>query len=244
MKIKGANILITGSAIRVGKVIALSLAKKGANVVIHYNKSEAEAYKTRAEVDSFNVNSLLIKADMGKVNEIKKMHELVIQQWGHLDVLINNAAIFYRTPLLESTEKDFDNFMDVNLKGPYMLSKLFAENMLERKNGKIINIADVAAKRPWPNYLPYAISKAGVVALTKGLARALAPHIMVNAIAPGTVAIAEDADPGMEKSLIEKTPLKRIGSTMDIANSIAFLIEGTDFINGEVLNVDGGRSLV
>lgn len=244
MKIKGANILITGSAIRVGKVIALSLAKKGANVVIHYNKSEAEAYKTRAEVDSFNVNSLLIKVDMGKVNEIKKMHELVIQQWGHLDVLINNAAIFYRTPLLESTEKDFDNFMDVNLKGPYMLSKLFAENMLERKNGKIINIADVAAKRPWPNYLPYAISKAGVVALTKGLARALAPHIMVNAIAPGTVAIAEDADPGMEKSLIEKTPLKRIGSTMDIANSIAFLIEGTDFINGEVLNVDGGRSLV
>ncbi|GAB4172532.1 MAG: 3-oxoacyl-[acyl-carrier-protein] reductase [Calditrichia bacterium] len=244
MNLKGKHIVITGSAIRVGKIIALTLAKKGTNIAIHYNTSEVEAKQTREEVEAFGVETLLLQADLSKTEDLQKMRDLVMSRWKKVDVLINNAAIFYKTPFLESTEEDFDDFMDVNLKAPYLLSKYFGEMMVQQKSGKIINIADVSAFRPWANFVPYCISKAGVVALTKGLAKALAPYVTVNAVAPGTVLLAEDADPGMEKSLLERTPLQRIGSPIDIANTVAFLLEGTNFITGEVIQVDGGRSLV
>ncbi len=244
MKVEGLNILITGSAVRVGKVMALTLARQGANIAVHYNTSESEALQTKSELEAIGVNTLLVKADMGKVRDIEKMAEIILGKWGYVDVLINNAAIFYKTPFWESTEEQFDDFINVNLKGPYFASKLFGKVMTERRKGKIINIADAGVKRPWPNYLPYTIAKAGMVTLTQGLAKALAPYVTVNGIAPGTVATAENSDPGMERSLIEKTPLRRIGSTIDIANTALYIIEGSDFINGEVIAVDGGRSLV
>lgn len=244
MEIKGLNVVITGSSIRVGKIIALSLAQKGANIVVHYNKSEVEAKQTREELEAYGVNTLLVQADLSRIEDLYKMHDLIMTQWKKVDVLINNAAIFYKTPFLEMKDEDIDNFFKVNLKAPMILSRLFGKEMVEQKSGKIINIVDVSAFRPWANFIPYCVSKSGLVALTQGLAKALAPDVTVNAVAPGTVLLAEDADPGMERSLIEKTPLKRIGSPVDIAKTVLFLIEGSNFINGEIIRVDGGRSLM
>lgn len=244
MELKGKNVVITGSAIRVGKIIALTLARRGANIVVHYNTSEIEARQTREELEALGVETLFIQADLSRKEELYRFHQQVMKRWGRVDVLINNAAIFYKTPFLESTDEDLENFLMVNLKAPTILCRLFGKEMVSQKSGKIINIADVSAFRPWANFVPYCISKAGIVALTMGLAKALAPYVTVNAVAPGTVLLAEDADPGMEKSLIEKTPLRRVGSPVDIANTILYLLEGTDFVNGEVIRVDGGRSLV
>jgi len=224
MEIKEKVIFITGSAIRVGKTIALTLAKKGAQVVIHYKTRKANAEETAAEIARFAAKPLIVQGDISQEAD-----------W--------YRAVFYRTPFLDSTIKDWDFFHDVNLKGTYLGCRIFGEIMFQQKQGKIINIADVSAYTVWENYIPYCVSKAGVIALTKGVAKALAPHVQVNAIAPGTILLAEEYDAEEERALIEKTPLKRIGTPQDIASTVQFLIEGSDFITGAVIKVDGGRSL-
>lgn len=244
MDIHDKVVLITGSAIRVGKAIAMTFAKKGARTIIHYRSSEKEAEATAAEIAAVGHRPLVVQGDVSRREDWERMHEEIMTAYGRLDVLVNNAAIFYKTPFLDATEKDWDQFMNINLKSVFHGSQVFGKGMMAQGSGKIINIADVSAEKVWPTYIPYCVSKAGIVAMTRGLAKALAPAVTVNAVAPGTVLLAESYDEQEEQALIDKTPLKRVGEAQDIANTVVFLVEGSDFISGQVIGVDGGRSLV
>ena len=243
MNISDSVILITGSSKRVGKTIALTLASKGAKICVHYHTSPDEAIKTADEIKHLGADAIIVQADLKKKSDWLQMKETIVEKWHRLDILVNNAAIFYPTPFLDATEKQWDDFMDTNLKSVFLGCQVFGELMMKQQTGKIINITDVSAETVWAKYIPYCISKAGVSAITKGLAKAFAPHVTVNAVAPGTVLLAEEYDESEENALIEKTPLKRVGSPHDIANTVAFLIEGSDFITGEIVKVDGGRSI-
>ncbi len=236
-------ILITGSAVRVGKTIALTLAQNGAQVIIHYKSNKDEAIHTVNEIAQFTEKPLVVQGDISKESDWARMRDTILNHFGKIDVLVNNAAVFYKTPFLQSTVNDWDFFHHINLRGTYLGCRIMGEVMMQQKEGKIINIADVSAYTVWENYIPYCVSKAGVIALTKGVAKALAPYVQVNAVAPGTILLAEEYDEAEELALIQKTPLKRIGDPQDIANTVRFLIEGSDFITGTVIKVDGGRSL-
>lgn len=243
MEIREKVVFITGSASRVGKTIALAFAQKGARIVVHYLNREKEATVTAREIEKMGRESIVLKGDVSIKEDWLQMTNLVLEKWGRVDVLVNNAAIFYKTPFFDAREEDFENFVNVNLKSVFLGCQIVGKEMVKRKAGKIINIADVSAENIWPSYIPYCVSKAGVVAFTKGLAKALAPFITVNAISPGTVLLAEEYDEAEENALIQKTPLQRVGTPEDIASAAVFLVEGSDFITGEILKVDGGRSL-
>ncbi len=243
MQIQDRIVLVTGGAVRVGRTIALHLARKGAKIALHFRRNPEKARQTLQEVQTIQPESILVQGDLRFRRDWESMKETILKQWGRIDVLVNNAAIFYRTPFFEIQDEDWDNFMDSNLKSVFLGAQVMGEVMVQQKEGKIINIADVAAETVWSEYIPYCVSKAGVLALTRGLAKALAPHVLVNAVAPGTVLLADSYDEEEENRLIERTPLKRIGTPEDIARTVAFLIEGSDFITGAVIPVDGGRSL-
>ncbi len=236
-------VLVTGSAIRVGKTIALTLAKHRARVVVHYRTRKEQAEQTAREIAQLGSEPLVVQGDIAMETDWFQMRDQILSRFGRIDVLVNNAAVFYKTPFLESRTTDWEFFQDVNLKGTYLGCRIIGEVMVKQQRGKIINIADVSAYTVWEQYIPYCVSKAGVIALTKGVAKALAPHVQVNAVAPGTILLAEQYDAAEENALIQRTPLKRIGHPQDIANTVKFLIEGSDFITGTVIKVDGGRSL-
>jgi NAD(P)-dependent dehydrogenase (short-subunit alcohol dehydrogenase family) len=166
-----------------------------------------------------------------------------MQAFGRIEILVNNAAIFSRTPFEELTEADWDRFLDVNLKGPFLLCRKIGAIMLRQGQGKIINLADVAGQKVWAEYLPYSVSKAGVIALTAGLAKALAPHVQVNAIAPGTILLPDGTSPEERERAVCRVPLGRLGSPEDIARAVVYLIE-SDFVTGEILRIDGGQHLL
>lgn len=243
MNIKDKVIMITGSADRVGKTIAIQLAGLGAQVIIHYHRNKDKAIETANFIKKFGNKVIVVNGDISREDDWLKIKNEIMQEFGRIDTLINNAAIFYKTPFLKSDPKDWDNFMNINLKGVYLGCKIMGESMFEQKSGIIINISDVSAVKIWSSYIPYCVSKAGVIALTKGIAKALAPYVLVNCVAPGTVLLAEKYDEIEEQNLIDLTPLKRVGSPEDIANTVQFLIEGGNFITGAVIKVDGGRSL-
>lgn len=241
MELKGKTVLVTGSAKRVGKTIALTLAKRGADLVINYQRSQKEAEEAAQEIQQFGVRALAVRANVSVAQEVQAMIRQAVHHFGRLDVLVNNAAIFYPTPFGRLTEKDWDEMIGINLKGSFLCAKYAADEMLKLGGGKIINIADWSGVRPYVDYLPYCVSKAGVIALTKALAVTLAPTIQVNCIAPGPVMLPEDLTEKERAEVLAKTPLKRTGSPEDIANTVQFLIEGSDFITGSMITVDGGR---
>ncbi len=233
--------LITGGAKRAGKQIALTLAKSGSHIVITYRKSKGEAKRAIEEIKGYGVESLALFAEASSSSDAHNVIAAVLKKFGRLDILVNNAANFFRVPFKRLTERDFDVAINTNLKGPYLYSVAAGKVMLKQKAGKIINIADWAGLRPYKNYLPYCVSKGGVITLTKALAKSLAPHVQVNAILPGPILLPEKLSAREKRKIIEETPLKRIGSPQDIAEAVRFLIEGSDFITGACLPVDGGR---
>jgi len=241
MELRGKTILVTGSAKRVGKTIALALAKCAADIVVNYQRSQSEAEATAREIEQLGVRVLTVRANVSVANEVQAMIGQAVHHFGRLDVLVNNAAIFYPTPFGRLTEKDWDEMIDINLKGSFLCAKYAGDEMLKLAGGKIINIADWSGIRPYVDYIPYCVSKAGVIALTKALAVTLAPTIQVNCIAPGPVMLPEDFAVKKRAEVLAKTPLKRTGSAEDIANTVKFLIEGSDFITGAMIAVDGGR---
>jgi NAD(P)-dependent dehydrogenase (short-subunit alcohol dehydrogenase family) len=241
MELKDKTVLVTGSAKRVGKTIALALAKCGADIVVNYQRSLSEAEATAREIEQLGVRALTVRANVSVANEVQAMIGQAVHHFGRLDVLVNNAAIFYPTPFGRLTEKDWDEMIDINLKGSFLCAKYAGDEMLKLAGGKIINIADWSGIRPYVDYIPYCVSKAGVIALTKALAVTLAPTIQVNCIAPGPVMLPEDFADKKRAEVLAKTPLKRTGSAEDIANTVKFLIEGSDFITGAMIAVDGGR---
>jgi len=211
--------------------------------VIHYYTGKEKARKTAEEVAAIAQRPLIVHGDLTRPENWLKIKGEIIAAHGRVDVLVNNAAVFYKTPLFDVSEDQWDHFQNTNLKSVFFGCKIFGELMLKQKQGKIINIADVAAGLAWANYIPYSVSKAGVIALTKGMAKALSPHVTVNVVVPGIVLPAEAFDENLEQRLKRKIPLDRFGSPEDVANAVAFLIEGGDYITGAEIKIDGGRTL-
>ncbi|PIQ85031.1 MAG: short-chain dehydrogenase [Candidatus Omnitrophica bacterium CG11_big_fil_rev_8_21_14_0_20_45_26] len=243
MKIKGKIALVTGGAKRIGNEIALGLASKGAHVVITYLHSKKEAQVTVKKLKRYGVKAHAIQADQSRAHDVNRVFREVMARFKRLDILVNSAANYLKTPFTELTENDFNRSVDTNLKGPYLYAITFGKEMLKRRSGKIIHIGDWGIFRPYNDYLPYFVSKGGVATLTKALAKALAPFVQVNAILPGPMMLPEGTSARERQAIIRETPLKRIGSPRDIAAAVEFLIEGSDFITGALLPVDGGRSI-
>ena len=241
MDLRDKIVLITGGAVRIGRAIALELSKRSATIFCQYHSSSDAAQSLKEEIESDNNEIHIFQSDLSTLEGINQTVKEAITQFGKIDVLINNAAIFFRTALGEVTEKDWDTLHNLNLKAPFFLAQAVSRYMLKKKSGKIINIADAGAKTPFPAYLPYSISKAGIINMTKGLAKALAPDIQVNCISPGPVLFPNDYSDTERKFALEQTLLKREGSAEDIAKTVRFLLEDSDFITGAVIPVDGGR---
>jgi len=243
MDIEGKVALVTGAAKRLGRGIALALAERGAELAVHYRTSEREAQEVLALAKKMGGKPVAVQADLSAPVEIAEMVQDVMQAFGRIDVLVNSAAIFYRTPFATLSEADWDRFLTVNLKAPFLLCRQIGEIMCRQGRGKIINLADIAGAKVWAEFIPYSVSKAGLIALTKGLAKALAPAVQVNAIAPGTVLLPDDSAREEQARAVERVPLRRLGSIDDIARAVLYLIE-SDFVTGEVLAVDGGQRLL
>jgi NAD(P)-dependent dehydrogenase (short-subunit alcohol dehydrogenase family) len=243
MELVGRTALVTGAARRVGRAIALAIAGRGADVVIHYKSSASEARETVEAVERLGRRAFAIQADLAEPDQVEMLADCAIAAYGKIDVLVNSAAIFRRTPLEQLTVQDWEQFLRVNLTGPFLLARRLGLLMRRQGAGKIINIADVAGIKPWADFLPYSISKGMVITMTQGLAKALAPEVQVNAVVPGTVLPAEDYSDKERESIVKSTLLKRIGDPVDIAKAVLFLVEGSDFITGQVVVVDGGQSI-
>jgi pteridine reductase len=243
MELKGATAVITGGARRVGRHVATRLAERGANIVVNYRTSAREADEAVAEFKAMGVGALAVQADVSTLAGVQMIYDAALSEFESVEVLINNAAIYDETPFEDVTEEDFDRLIAVNLKGPFLGGLLFGRHMRERGRGKILNVADWAVDRPYTGYLPYFIAKGGIVTLTKALAKELAPEVHVNAVAPGPILMPADFSDDVIQEVADATPLKRIGHPEDIARTMLWLIEGTDFVTGVVVPVDGGRTV-
>ena len=241
MMVEGCVALVTGGARRIGQAIALALARRGARLVISYRTSAQEARSTLTMLHRAGADALALRADLSRAAEAQQLMERIRRRFGRLDVLVNSASIFERTPVATPTERAWHRTLDTNLTGPFLCA-LYASRLMQRHGGgKIINLADWAGVRPYRDYLPYCVSKAGVIALTSALAKELAPQIQVMAIAPGPILAPQRMGRAERARIAARVPLKRWGSPQDIANTVLFLIEGTDFMTGSVVFVDGGQ---
>ncbi|MBI5201044.1 MAG: SDR family oxidoreductase [Elusimicrobia bacterium] len=244
MRLQGKVALVTGAARRVGRSIAMALAQRGAKIAIHYHHSRNEAQRLADEVrDSFGREAFLFKADLADVRDVQKMAQAVVKQFKTVHVLVNNASVYEKTPFGDVAAADWDANLNVNLRAPFFLSQEIGAVMKENGEGKIVNIADWAGKRPYADYIPYCVSKAGLLALNAALAKALAPEVQVNAVLPGPVLLPESFSPKARQAVINATLVKRLGSPEDVAQAVLFLLEGSDFITGAEINVDGGRMI-
>jgi len=241
MIVRDRVVLVTGGAKRLGQAVASALAARGARVAFSYRRSAAEARRTVQELRRLGAEPLAVRADLSRAGDVRRLIGAVERRWGRLDVLINSAANFDRRPFAGLSERDWDQTLDTNLKGPFLCALHASRLMLRRGGGKIINFADWAGVRPYRDYLPYCVSKAGVIGLTKALAKELAPRIQVNAIAPGPMLPPTQMSAAARARVARRVPLKRWGSPKDIVNTVLFLIEGTDFMTGSVIFVDGGQ---
>lgn len=243
---QGKTVLVTGGAKRVGAAIVRRLHAAGANIIIHYRSSLNEALALCLELNASRKDSAqCVQADLVAVAELKPMVEEAIRCFGRLDALVNNASSFYATPLAAIDESQWLDLVGTNLKAPMYLAQAAAEE-LRRRNGCIVNIADIHAERPMQGHLLYNVAKSGLVALTKSLAQELAPQIRVNAVAPGVIVWPEGEawqDAEQRKRIVEHTLLKREGEPDDIAKTVQFLIADAPYITGQVIAVDGGRSI-
>ena len=244
LPLEGKAVLITGAARRIGACIARTLQAAGANVMIHYRKSETEARALTSELNNLRGGSAALVG--GNLLETKKLGDLVdatVRTFGQLDVLINNASTFYPTTVGEITEEHWNDLLGTNLKVPLFLTQAAAP-ALRLSHGLVLNIADIHGMRPLRRYTTYSVAKAGLIMLTKSLARELGPHVRVNAISPGPVMWPEDrTDRALQRKIVERTQLKRVGSPQDVARAALFLCADAPYITGQVLAVDGGRSV-
>jgi NAD(P)-dependent dehydrogenase (short-subunit alcohol dehydrogenase family) len=229
-------ILVTGAAKRIGRVIALRLAKDGARVAIHYSGSEAEAKATAAECG----NAPIFRANLEHVAEIERLFAEVEQHFGRIDGLVNNAARFTRIDPLKVTEADWDFIHSVNLKATFFCCQQAGQRMIAGDGGRIVNMSSLGGLRPWSQHAHYCSSKAGVIMMTRALAKAFAPKVSVNSVAPGVILFGEPDE--RTQHLIAKTPAGRSGTPEEIADAVAFFLTTSKFVTGQVMAVDGGLS--
>ena len=232
--------LVTGSSKRLGREVALGLAQRGADVVVHYRSSTDEARKVVAEIEKLGRRSISLRADLGDISQIRALFEKTASQLGRLDILVNSAASFVQTELAKTTEKEWSDSLSTNVRAPFFCSQAAAP-LLKNTKGCIINFADVGGILGWKGYIPHSIAKAGVIMLTRCLAKELAPDVRVNAIAPGTITLPDDP-PELEADFIRQAPLKRSGRPADIVEAVIYLATAK-FVTGHTLVIDGGRLL-
>jgi NAD(P)-dependent dehydrogenase (short-subunit alcohol dehydrogenase family) len=245
MTLRNRWALVTGAAKRVGRSIALELADRGANVVVHYNRSQDDAEATASEVRTLGVEAVTYQADLADAAAVRSLAAgaEAAAGGGGLAVLVNSASNYLRRRWDDLDEAVWDASLDVNLKAPYLLSWSLGRAMWRRGEGTIVNIADWAADRPYRHYLPYCVSKAGLVCLTRALAKELAPYVRVNAVAPGPVLLPEGIAEEEGEAIRRLTLLGRIGEPEDVARAVRFLVEEASFSTGALLHVDGGRAV-
>lgn len=243
---QGKVVLITGGARRVGAAICRNLHAHGASVMVHYRTSAQEARSLASELNLRRTDSVaLLQGDLLNLPGLPNLVNDTVKRFGRIDVLINNASSFFPTPVGEISDKVWEDLIGTNLKAPLFLSQA-AMAQLKKNHGCIVNIVDIHAERPMKNYMVYSTAKAGLVNLTRSLARELAPEVRVNGVAPGAIVWPEDeawSDELSRQRIINSTLLKRVGEPEDIAKAAYFLIEDAPYITGQIIAVDGGRSI-
>jgi pteridine reductase len=231
--------LVTGAGRRLGRAIALGLARRGARVVVHHHTAADGARDVVAEIRAAGGSAHALAADLTDADSAVRLVGEAADQWDALDIVVNSAGVMHRTPVGEVTPAVWDAIFAVNLRAPFFIAQAAAARMGER-GGAIVNIADLAALETWSAYVPHGISKAGVIQMTRALAHALAPHIRVNAVAPGAVLLPEGWDKAAAEHLVATTPLRRLGSPDDVVEAVVYLLRA-DYVTGTTLVVDGGR---
>ena len=236
-------VLITGAAHRIGATTARRLHAEGMNILLHYRHSREAAENLQVELNAMRSDSVhLIQADLHDTTKLPTLVDQALRIWGRLDVLINNASSFYATPVGSVTESHWEDLIGSNLKAPFFLSQAAAP-YLRQQQGCIVSIVDIHAERPLKEFPVYSMAKAGLVMLTKSLACELGPEVRVNAVAPGAILWPENLGESEKAKIISRTFLKRQGEPEDIARAILYLIRDAGYMSGQVLTVDGGRSL-
>ncbi len=238
--LEGQVALITGAAKRIGRSIALRLAAEGAVIIINYATSKGDAEALVREIAATGPRAAAMQADVSKRADVEKMFAAIEKEFGRLDILVNNAGAFFEAKFEDLTDEQWDGILDINLKSQFLCSQAAAPIMKRQGRGRIINISSLGGLLPWPSFTHYCVSKAGSIMLTRCLARALGPEILVNSVAPGTIQFPDEAP---DEDYIRRVPLHRTGTGDDIAGAVAYLVSA-DFVTGQVLAVDGGRLLV
>jgi NAD(P)-dependent dehydrogenase (short-subunit alcohol dehydrogenase family) len=236
----GQVALVTGGAKRIGRGIALRLAAEGAEIVVNYATSKAEAEALVREIGAGGSRAMAIQADVSKRADVERMFGAAEKEFGRLDILVNNAGMFFAAKFEDLTDEQWDRIMDANLKSQFLCAQAAAPIMKRQGRGRIINISSLGGLLAWPSYTHYCVSKAGSIMLTRCLARALAPEILVNSVAPGTIQFPGEPP---DEEYIRRVPLHRTGTGDDIAGAVIYLVTA-DFVTGQVIAVDGGRLLV
>lgn len=236
----GQVALVTGAAKRIGRSIALRLAAEGADVVVNYATSKVEAESVVREIEALGRRGAAIQANVSKRDEVRELFAGVESKFGRLDMLVNNAGRFFSAKFEEITDEEWDGIMDANLKSQFLCAQAAAPIMKRQGRGRIINLSSLGGMLAWPAYTHYCVSKAGVIMLTRCLARALGPEILVNSVAPGTIQFPGEAP---DEDYITRVPLHRTGTGDDIAGAVAYLATA-EFVTGQIIAVDGGRMQV
>ena len=239
LPLEGRVALVTGAARRIGRSIALKLAADGADVVVNYRSSKNDADQVTAEITSGGRRAMVWQADVSRRDEVLGMLGAVERTFGRLDILVNNAGVFFPAKFEQLTEDQWDTILDTNLKSQFLCAQAAAPLLKRTGRGRIINLSSLGGLLAWPLYTHYCVSKAGVIMLTRCLARALAPEITVNSVAPGTISFPGEPP---DEDYIRRAPLRKTGTAEDIAGTVAFLAQ-SEFITGQVFVVDGGRAL-
>ena len=242
MELRGRVALVTGAGRRLGREMARALAGRGMTLAIHHHASGEGARELRDEVRAGGGRAECFAADLTDAGAARSLPPRVVEAFGRLDVLVNSAAVMHRIDFEQTTPDLYDSVLALNLRSVFFCTQ-GAAPALRAVRGKVVNLADLAGLQPWPGFAAHSVSKAGVVMLTKVLARSLAPEVTVNAIAPGAVLVPEEYDAEERERLATMAPLGRLGSPADVVAALLYLLEGGDFVTGEVLTVDGGRLL-
>ena len=242
MDLEGKVALVTGGAIRVGKAIALGLADAGADIVLNYRSSASAAMDTASEIVTRGRQALPVQADVAEGEQVQALVSAAISRFGRLDVLVNSASVWQRTPWSRLDEVAWDQSLDVDLKGAFLCSRAAADHLAANGDGAIVNIVDLSAFAPFPNMLAHSVAKAGLLNMTYALAMELAPAVRVNAVAPGPVLPPPDYDENLLEATARRTLLGRWGTPQDVAQAVVFLARAA-YITGVVLPVDGGERL-
>jgi pteridine reductase len=239
VELAGRSALVTGAGRRLGRAIAIALGARGMHVAVHHHASEAGARETASVITAAGGTATLVRADLRDAAAADALIADTVAALGGLDVLVNSAAEMVRTPLGSVTASQWDALFALNLRAPFLLAQSAAPHLRDAR-GAIVNIADIAAEETWPGYIPYSLTKSGLVHMTRSLARVLAPDVRVNAVAPGAVQLPDDWDEATAARLASTTPLQRLGTPADVVNAVLYLLDA-DYVTGQTLAVDGGR---